>query len=100
MKPSVPASVLAQKAFGAFRWKTTVAASGASTEVIWATVGAQVQFVAGSRSRSNCALTAWALNGVPSVNLTSLRTLTVQSFRSELLDHSVASEGMSLPWGL
>ena len=58
-----------------------------------------MQLVAGSRKRSNCAFTASALNGVPSWNSTSVRTLIVQVMRSSLLDHSVASDGMSLPSG-
>ena len=91
-----PTSWLGQKAFGAFSWKITVSSSGASTEVTWATCGAQVQLVAGSIRRSKCAFTAVALNGVPSWNWTSVRTLMVQVRRSSLLDHSVASEGMSL----
>ena len=55
-----------------------------------------MQLVAGSMKRSNCAFTAAALNGVPSWNSTSVRTLIVQVIRSSLLDHSVASDGMSL----
>ena len=53
--------------------------------------------VAGSRMRSNVALTAAALNGVPSWKRTPWRSLKVQVSLSSDVLHEVASAGCMLP---
>ena len=97
MSPIASVREETKNALGSARVNTTVSAPSAVTDEISATSLAHTQAVAGSLSRSNCCTTASASNGVPSLKVTSSRSVMVQVFRSSELDHSVASEGARLP---
>src|SRR5438552_17508994 len=53
--------------------------------------------VAGSATRSNVNLTAWAVNGVPSWNLTPFLSLNEYSLASGEISHESARPGTNLP---
>jgi hypothetical protein len=82
---------------GAARFTTTVVSFGAVI-VLTGMTGLHVQGVA--RSLFQLAATAWALNGVPSVNFTPERTVIVTVLPPFENLYAVARSGRSVPFSV